>query len=401
MDQRLHFPALGALYPPDPALPAGERACFAAALTEAERGRFATAPNPCVGAVLATRDGILARGYHAAPGQPHAEVMCLRDARDKGVDPASATLFVTLEPCNHTGRTPPCTRAILDAGVRSVVVGHPDPNPLVAGGGLAFLRENGVNARYSRDPDVRQACADSLADFLVWVGGDLPYVILKLATTLDGRIATRTGHSQWITGPDARREVHQLRRGVGAVLVGGNTFREDDPQLTHRLAEGGAPLDETADDAHPLKQPLAVVATSRLPEPGAVCRLLSERPHQTVFIAPPAAAESDQAKALVQCGARIIAAKDMAEGLRALRRELGVHHVLCEGGGGLGLSLLEAGLVHELRLHMAPKLLGDAEARPLFAGRAPERMDEALGMRLTETRTAGQDLLLTFRPQDS
>lgn len=400
MDQRLHFPALGALYPPDPDSLAGERACFAAALREADRGRFATAPNPCVGAVLATRDGILARGYHVAPGQPHAEVMCLKDARDKGVDPSRATMFVTLEPCNHMGRTPPCTRAILESGVRSVVVGHPDPNPNVAGGGLAFLRKNGVNARYSEDPDVRLACADSLADFLVWVGSDLPYVVLKLASTLDGRIATRTGHSQWITGPEARREVHELRRCVDAVLVGGGTFREDDPQLTHRLSEHVAPLDETAGDAHALKQPLAVVATATLPNPGNTCRLLSERPGQTVFLTPPDVAASAKAEALAQCGARVVPAPDMAEGLKRLRGELGVYHVLCEGGGGLGLSLLEAGLVHELRLHMAPKLLGDAKARPLFAGRSSERMDDALGMRLTDARTAGSDLLLTFRPKE-
>lgn len=400
MDQRLHFPALGALYPPDPDSPVGERACFAVALQEAERGRFNTAPNPCVGAVLATRDGILARGYHAAPGQPHAEVMCLEDARSKGINPSRATMFVTLEPCNHKGRTPPCTRAILEAGVRSVVVGHADPNPNVAGGGLAFLRENGVNARYSEAPDVRQACADSLADFLVWVGSDLPYVILKLACTLDGRIATRTGHSQWITGPEARREVHELRRGVGAVLVGGGTFRADDPQLTHRLGGHGAPLDESASDAHALKQPLAAVATSTLPDPNVTCRLLSERPAQTVFLTPPDVAESAEAKALKRCGARVIAAQDVADGLKRLRSKLGVHHLLCEGGGGLGLSLLEAGLVHELRMHLAPKLLGDDKARSLFAGRSPERMDDALDMRLTEARTAGSDLLLTFRPKD-
>jgi diaminohydroxyphosphoribosylaminopyrimidine deaminase/5-amino-6-(5-phosphoribosylamino)uracil reductase len=403
MDQRLHSPALGALHPPDPASPGGERACFAAALAEAERGRYATAPNPCVGAVLASRDGILARGYHAAPGTPHAEVNCLEDARRRGIDPTRATMFFTLEPCNHTGRTPPCTRAVLEAGVRRVVVGHPDPNTEVAGGGLAFLRERGVNARFSADMDVRQACADSLADFLVWMRGDLPYVILKLAATLDGRIATRTGHSRWITGPGARREVHTLRRGVGAVLVGGGTFRADDPQLTHRLVDADtarAPLDETASDADSLQQPLAVVATSTLPAPDEACRLLTERPAETVFLVPPAVADAAEAAALERCGARIIAAEDMAAGLGRLRSEMGVHHLLCEGGGGLGLSLLEAGLVHEFRLHLAPKLLGDDEARPLFAGRAPERMDDALGMRLTEARTAGEDLLLTFRPKD-
>ena len=201
----------------------------------AERGRWSAAPNPTVGAVL-VRDGVVvARGWHTAYGKSHAEVECLKDAEAKGVDPSACTLVVTLEPCNHQGQTPPCTEAVIAAGIRHVVIGLRDPNPKAAGG-MERLAEAGVEVEAGV---CEELCRDLVADFLIWQTTKRPYVMLKLAMTLDGRIATRTGHSRWITGETARRQVHELRANVGraggAILVGGNTLHTDNPLLTARL----------------------------------------------------------------------------------------------------------------------------------------------------------------------
>ncbi len=363
------------------------------AIALAEQGRWKACPNPTVGAVLARDNRIVARGWHHQAGQDHAEVDCLKDAAARGVDPKGCTLVVTLEPCNHQGKTPPCTQAILDAGISRVVMGLADPNPLAAGG-AARLREAGVEVL---GPVCETECRDLVADFLVWQSTDRPYVILKMAATLDGRIATRNGQSQWITCEASRREVHAVRAGLGlcggAVLVGGGTFRTDNPRLTARGDKADGP------------QPLACLLTSRLPKPDADFHLLKERPEQTVFLASPAAAASTAAQALRQTGARVLALGPGAHGgpdfprmFHVLRQELGCPYVLCEGGGRLALALLEAGFVDEFRLHLAPMILGDNEARPLFAGRALQSLSEALRLRISHTSLCGDDIHMLLRP---
>lgn len=366
------------------------------AIALAERGRWQACPNPTVGAVL-VRDGqIVAQGWHHAAGQPHAEVECLRDAAARGVDPRGATLVVTLEPCNHHGKTPPCTEAVLSAGIARVVIGMRDPNP-VAAGGVERLRAAGVEVL---EGVCEQECRDLVADFLVWQEGLRPYVLLKLASTLDGRIATRSGHSQWISCADSRNSVHTLRAGVGrcggAVMVGGATLRADNPRLTARM-EPPVP---------PEQQPWACVITSRLPSVNGDCHLLRERAERTVFISTPAVAASRLAHELRAAGARVLpvpalarGSLDMAAVLGLLRTELGCPYVLCEGGGRLALSLLEARLVDEFRLHLAPRILGDNNAVPLFDGRSPLQMDESLDMRLTAVQRHGEDLELVLRPR--
>ncbi len=361
----------------------------------ARRGRATTAPNPCVGALLAQGGQVLAKGWHTACGRPHAEVECLADARQKGVDPARCELYVTLEPCNHHGRTPPCTEAVLAAGIRRVFVGAADPNTAVAGGGIQRLREAGVEVV---EGVAGQACQDLIADFRVWNETDRPYVHCKLAATLDGRIATRTGHSQWISGPESRAHAHALRADCGAVMVGGETFRADDPQLTARPG-----------DSTPERQPLAVVVTSRLPKADEHFRLLRERPGETIFWTTAEAAESEAAGALCELGCAVWGLEpasdgqgglDLASGLTRLRAERQVWRVLCEGGGRLALSLLDAGRMDEFWLFIAPKILGDEAARPLFAGRAPQTMDQALDLRVAQTSRHGDDVLLVLRPQE-
>jgi diaminohydroxyphosphoribosylaminopyrimidine deaminase/5-amino-6-(5-phosphoribosylamino)uracil reductase len=361
------------------------------ALALAAKSRGLTAPNPAVGAVLVAGDRVVASGRHEYCGGPHAEVACLADAARKGVDPAGCAMYVTLEPCNHHGKTPPCTQAILAAGIGRLYVGCPDPNPDVAGGGAAFLRARGLQVHMGL---LERECRDMIADFLVWKTTDRTYNLLKLAATLDGRIACRTGHSRWITGEAARRRVHELRARADAVLVGGQTFRADDPGLDPRLAPAPAWM----------KDPLAVVLTSQLPDPGADCRLLRERPERTVFLTDTDAAASDAAARLRDLGGRVLAVGEpgrlsLARAFTALRAEAGCHTVLCEGGGRMGLSLLASGLADEFLLFLAPKILGDELAVPLFSGRRAETMDQALGLRTTGTERIGDDLLLTFRPR--
>ncbi len=363
-----------------------------AALELAEKGRWSTAPNPTVGAVL-VRDGhIVARGWHEVFGQAHAEVNCLRDAREKGVDPSSCTLYVTLEPCNHQGKTPPCTKAILEAGIPHVVVGMPDVNAQ-ASGGAEFLRSRGVEVEMGV---LEQECRDLVADFVVWQTTGRPYVILKMASTLDGRIATRAGRSQRISNRASHEEVMRLRENIGraggAVLVGGNTFLLDNPRLTART--------ESAQ-----RQPLAAVMTSRLPGVESTCHLLEDRPGDCVFFSTAAQAASPSAAALRSRGARVYGVDcpagkhvlDAQEVLTTLREKEHCLYVLCEGGGKLALSLLESGLVDEFHLHLAPAILGDADATPVFSGRTVDSMDEALRMRIVRTSVVDGDIHLYFR----
>lgn len=376
----------------------------------AREARWKTAPNPCVGAILVREGQVVACGFHTGPGNPHAERECLADAREKGVPTEGTTMYVTLEPCNHHGRTPPCTEAILEAGVSRVFIGCMDPNPHVEGGGADFLMQRGVEVITPEDwdPDfmseARRACRDLIADFEVWQLSDRPYVLLKLAATMDGKIATRTGHSQWVSGPDARKRVHELRSRVNAVLVGGNTFREDNPRLDCRLeSEAGAPP----------RQPLAVVVTTSLPAPdlkdtaGSPYHLLTDRASDTIFLTDENSAASPGAEALREAGLRVWGVPlrdsddgggiDLKAGLARLRTETGALTLLCEGGGALGLSMLAQGVVDEFLLFQSPKILGDAAARNLFDGRSPVVMEEAVRLRLCETGRAGDDLMLTYR----
>ncbi|MCH5276254.1 MAG: bifunctional diaminohydroxyphosphoribosylaminopyrimidine deaminase/5-amino-6-(5-phosphoribosylamino)uracil reductase RibD [Desulfovibrionaceae bacterium] len=363
------------------------------ALALAEQGRWRAAPNPTVGAVL-VRDGhIMARGWHAAYGRDHAETACLKDAAAHGVDPAQCTLVVTLEPCNHQGLTPPCTDAVLAAGIRHVVIGMADVNP-GASGGAERLREAGVTVDMGV---LEEECRDSMADFLVWQTTERPYVVLKMAATLDGRIATRSGHAQRISGEQSRQRVMALREGVGlaggAVLVGGNTFALDNPRLTARTPTAA-------------RQPLAAVATSRLPGMVPAFHLIQERPQDCVFFSSAAQAASPSAVALKARGVRVYGLDrapsgrglDVGQLLATLRAEEHCLYVLCEGGARMGFSLLEQGVVDEFLLHLAPVVLGDEEAKPLFAGRHVDSIEEGLRMHLTSMDVLGGDVRLSFRP---
>jgi diaminohydroxyphosphoribosylaminopyrimidine deaminase/5-amino-6-(5-phosphoribosylamino)uracil reductase len=363
---------------------------MARALELALRGKVRARPNPCVGAVLVRDGAILAEGWHTACGLPHAERECLADARRKGVDASGCVLYVTLEPCNHHGRTPPCTEAIMEAGIPEVVVGCLDPNPSVAGGGVQRLRQAGVRVRAGV---LEQRCRDLIHDFRTWLFSRRTYTVVKMAQTLDGRIAGASGRPEPVSSPDSFQEVQEMRAASDAIMVGGRTLRCDNPRLTVRL-------DDLPSDFH---QPYAVVATSRLPEPDADLSLLRHRPAQTVFFTTRAQAQTDNARKLMDQGVRIMAvdgeagALDIGSGLERLRRELQCLSVLCEGGGRLAMSLIEASLADEIVLFMAPRILGDTAAPAVFSGRSAPLMKQAVDLRLADVRSSGRDLRLTYK----
>lgn len=311
------------------------------ALTEARRGR--PSPNPHVGAVLARGEEIIAVGHHERAGTEHAEVVALRAA---GEAAKNATLYVTLEPCNHQGRTPPCVDFILQSGVSRVVVGCRDPNPHVEGGGVEVLQAAGVEV----DLGVKGTEARALIQpWVKHITTGLPYVSLKLAVSLDGRIATRTGASKWVTGPEARAKVHEIRAANDAVLVGVGTVIADDPQLTVRDVEGTDPIR------------VAIDSKLRIPPTSAMVTTASATP--TWVLTTQEAPETLEA-ALVAQGVEVVRVPRASEGrvditsaLRALAQR-GVIRLLIEGGAELAGSVLNAGLADELHVFIGPMLLG-------------------------------------------
>lgn len=372
------------------------------ALELAEKGRWKTAPNPTVGAVLVRDNKIVAEGWHKGYGQNHAEIECLNDAQAKGIDPSLCTLVVTLEPCDHYGKTPPCTEAIIKAGIKHVVIGVRDGTEK-ARGGIEKLKEHSIKIDY---PVEEKACTEAIADFHCWQNKKRSYLILKLASTLDGCIATRTGHSKWISCEQSRKTVHELRNHVGlcggASLIGGQTFRKDNPQLTTRVEHGD------------FKSPISCVITSRLPSGDDDYNLLKDRPNETIFFTGAAVAASPTAARLQEYGVRVVSIQPLAENmsknnqtnildmnlaLQYLYEKLNCPYVLCEGGGTTALALLEQGLVDEFKLHMAPYIFGDDKAYHLFRGYSPSYIDDAIKMRTVSTTICGDDVHITLRSQ--
>ncbi|MBS3779652.1 MAG: bifunctional diaminohydroxyphosphoribosylaminopyrimidine deaminase/5-amino-6-(5-phosphoribosylamino)uracil reductase RibD, partial [Desulfovermiculus sp.] len=299
------------------------------------------------------------------------------------------TLWVTLEPCNHQGRTPPCTQAILEAGIPRVIIGTLDPNPDVSGGGAERLRRQGVQVVVG---DEEQACLDLISDFRAWALENRPFVRLKLASTLDGRIATRTGHSAWVTGEAARQRVHCMRSSSQAVLIGGRTMNADNPRLTNRFMQGG-------------RQPWAVIVTRGLPQPDTDLYLLQNRPTGLVFLTSKEQAASEHARALGRLGVSVWGLPDLEgegldlrAGLQRLHQGLGCTELLSEGGGRLGMALMQGGLVDELHLVLASKVMGDQSGVSVLSGRRVLSMDEALHWRLCSHEQVGEDLWLIYRP---
>ena len=345
-----------------------------------------TPPNPMVGCVIVRNGAIIGEGFHPFAGQPHAEVFALRDA---GEQARGATAYVTLEPCSHQGRTPPCADALIAAGVVRVVVATPDSNPKVGGRGIERLRQAGVSVTVG----VLQAQARRLNEaFFHFHETQTPFVTLKAAMTLDGKIATENGDSKWITGETARRYVHLLRAQSGAVLTGIGTLLADDPQLTARLPGIELP-----------RQPLRIVVDSHLRTPPAAkaVQVAAQNPDfAPLLIVTTETADAARESALSLPGVeicRLPADENGRVNLSALRKALTKRHIisiLTENGGELNAALLAAGLVQKALFFIAPKLLGGRNAPTPIAGAGRAWMAQAETLHSVRVRRFREDLAL-------
>jgi diaminohydroxyphosphoribosylaminopyrimidine deaminase/5-amino-6-(5-phosphoribosylamino)uracil reductase len=359
-----------------------DRRFMALALSLGRRGMGRVWPNPAVGCIIVKDGRIIGRGWTADGGRPHAEPQALSEA---GKAARGATAYVTLEPCAHHGKTPPCAEALVAAGIARVVIAAGDPDPRVAGRGVVILKSAGIEV----ETGVLQAEADiDHAGFFSRITKGRPFVTLKIASSLDGRIATATGESRWITGPQARRAVHALRARHDAVMIGGGTARADDPMLDIR-------------DLGLSKQPVRVVISRRLdlPVEGRLAQTANAQPLWLCH-GPEAEARRAEWKALgAEClpcevtGGQI----SPASALAALA-EKGLTRVFCEGGGALAASLLREGLVDELIVHFAGLAIG-AEGTPALGAMGIDRLGNAPRFDLAEVKQLGADVQSVWRPK--
>ncbi len=340
------------------------------------RGAGRTSPNPMVGAVLARGGKVIATGHHRRAGTDHAEIVAVKRA---GARAKGATLYLNLEPCNHFGRTPPCADAVIRAGVKRVVVGMADPNPLVSGRGIRKLRQAGIQVDVGL---LREECHRLNEAFCKYITRGLPFVILKLAASLDGKIATSTGDSQWITGEAARRYVHSLRNQVDAVLVGAGTVIADNPQLTCRIPGG--------------RNPLRVVVDGRL-SISTTARLLRE-PGKTIVVTGPRA-PLRKVRAIERCGAEVwrFPLSDGAVPFASLLRELGkrgIVSVMIEGGATTAARALREKVVDKLCFFYAPKIIG-GDGKSMIDALGVRKMGHSRQINRIEVARVGKDFLVT------
>ncbi|MBF2086588.1 bifunctional diaminohydroxyphosphoribosylaminopyrimidine deaminase/5-amino-6-(5-phosphoribosylamino)uracil reductase RibD [Thermoleptolyngbya sp. C42_A2020_037] len=352
--------------------PSGNRPMMRRCLELAQRARGQTAPNPMVGAVVVKDGQIVGEGFHPQAGQPHAEVFALREAGDRA---AGATVYVNLEPCSHFGRTPPCADALIAAGVARVVVGMVDPNPQVAGRGLEKLRAAGIAVIVG----VEEAACQALNEpFVYRITHQKPLGILKYAMTLDGKIATTTGHSAWVTSPASRQVVHELRAGCDAVVIGGNTVRRDNPLLTSH-GQG--------------HNPLRVVMSRRLDLP-ADAKLWQTAETPTVVFTE-TGANPDVRQHLQKLGVEVVEQPDLTPA--AVMADLyhrGAMAVLWECGGTLAARAIADGSIQKVLAFIAPKIIGGAAAPSPVGDLGLTLMTEAIALERVQWRTIGQDLLI-------
>ncbi|MCB6364668.1 bifunctional diaminohydroxyphosphoribosylaminopyrimidine deaminase/5-amino-6-(5-phosphoribosylamino)uracil reductase RibD [Intestinibacillus massiliensis] len=346
------------------------------ALSLAARGEGRVSPNPMVGCVVVKGGRVIGEGWHEQYGGLHAERNALQNCTE---DAAGATLYVTLEPCCHWGKTPPCTEAILEHRIARVVVGCLDANPLVAGRGVSILQSRGVAV----ETGVLEAECRALNEtFFQYITHQTPFVVMKYAMTLDGKIAAHTGDSRWVTGEAARAHVHRMRDRLSAIMVGVGTVLADDPLLTCRM-EGG-------------RNPVRIVCDSRLRTPPGSNLIRTAGQVRTILAA---VERGENAAALEQAGAEILLCNaaggrvDLND-LMAKLGQMGIDSILLEGGAGLHFAALEAGIVHKVQAYIAPKLIGGAAAKTPLGGRGFDRMAQAVPVTGLTVTPLGGDFLL-------
>ncbi len=367
-----------------------DHAYMSEALQLARRGLYTTDPNPRVGCVLVNQDEVVGRGWHAKAGESHAEVQALRDAGSKA---AGATAYVTLEPCSHQGRTPPCADALIEAGISRAVVAMQDPNPQVAGQGLARLQAAGIGV----DTGLLKNEAEALnPGFISRMQRGRPFVRCKLAMSLDGRTAMASGESQWITSEASRKDVQFLRARSSAILTGIGTVLADNPSMNVRLAASDLA------GVEPVRQPLRVILDSELRCPGDA-RMLSLEGQVLIMTA---ADKTDKNwPLLVKAGVELVKVESDNGGLnlQSVLKKLAdrqVNEVMLETGMTLAGAMLQSGLVDELIIYMAPHLMGDS-ARGLFHMPGLDAMQDRVSLQITDMRAIGCDIRITAQVTNS
>ncbi|SJZ30864.1 bifunctional diaminohydroxyphosphoribosylaminopyrimidine deaminase/5-amino-6-(5-phosphoribosylamino)uracil reductase RibD [Selenihalanaerobacter shriftii] len=356
------------------------------ALELASKGRGKTSPNPMVGAVVVKDGEIVGKGYHQAAGKAHAEVNALADA---GKAAKGATVYVTLEPCSHYGKTPPCTKALIEAGVNKVVAAIKDPNPLVAGKGLRQLAEAGIEVRSG----VLEEEAKELNEaFIKYITTEQPFVILKNAMTLDGKIATKTGDAKWISGPESRKYVHRLRDELDGILVGIGTVLADNPRLTTRLPE------EKGTD------PTRIVLDSKLRIP-LDYNLVTQKSEAKTIVATTKEANRQKIDKLEELGVEVLIISADSQGrvdLESLLKELGkldIVSLLIEGGSQISEAFLFSKLVNKVLYFVAPKIIGGRDAISVVGGRGVNKVADGIIIKNRKISTIGNDILIKGYPE--
>lgn len=355
------------------------------AIELAKQGAGWTAPNPLVGAVVVKNGRVIGEGYHRKYGELHAERNALAACSE---DPAGATLYVTLEPCCHYGKTPPCTEIIIEKKIAKVVIGSRDPNPKVAGKGARILREHGIEVV---EDYMREACDALNPVFFHYITTKTPYVVLKFAMTLDGKIATRTGASKWITGEAARNHVHQLRGRYAGILAGIGTVLADDPMLNCRI-----------DGAH---QPLRIILDSQLRIPMGSRLVRSAKEYPLLIVCNESNRDREEGTSRIQkleeAGAKVwtLPEKNGHPDLNVLMQRLGeekIDSVLIEGGGTVNEAALKAHIVHHVCAYIAPKIFGGEDAKTPVEGSGIRLPQECANLRLAKITVLLNDMLLEY-----
>ncbi|MBT2694827.1 bifunctional diaminohydroxyphosphoribosylaminopyrimidine deaminase/5-amino-6-(5-phosphoribosylamino)uracil reductase RibD [Bacillus sp. ISL-55] len=340
-----------------------------------------TSPNPKVGAVLVKKGQIIGMGAHLKAGEHHAEVHAIQMAGEKA---SGATLYVTLEPCSHFGKTPPCSNLVIESGIKKVFVASVDPNPLVGGAGIKRMREAGIEVEVGLLEE--EAIALNMV-FFHYISTGLPYVTLKSAASLDGKIATVTGESKWITGEEARKDVHQFRHTYDAILVGVNTVIKDNPSLTTRLEAGG-------------KNSIRVILDSTLRTP-LESGVITDQAAPTIIVTG-ADAEPEKAEKFKEQGIEIIKLETAKVGIKDMLGKLGergVTSVYVEGGAEVHGSFLKEKAFQQVITYIAPKLIGGKNAPAAYGGEGIARIEDTVPLKIIDVKQIGQDIRIIAEPE--
>ncbi|EDP69019.1 Riboflavin biosynthesis protein RIBD (pirimidine deaminase and pirimidine reductase) [Carnobacterium sp. AT7] len=344
----------------------------------ARKGKGWTTPNPLVGAIIVKGGRVIGQGYHQKYGQPHAEVNAIASAKE---DVTGATLYVTLEPCSHFGKTPPCSDLLIDKNIKRVVVGTLDPNPLVAGKGIERLRSNGIEVVTGVLEEESQKLNEI---FIKYIVTKEPFVVMKNAMSLDGKIATVTGESQWISGESSRKQVHSLRHELAGIMVGIETIIKDDPQLTSRTLNS--------------RNPIRIVVDSQLRIPIA-SKVLTQQDKAKTIVATTRRANKEKLDTLKQMDIEVLVTKekggrvDLKELMKLLGAK-GIDSILLEGGANLNFSALEEGIVDKIQSYIAPKIIGGKEAKTAVEGAGVHSLKNAFQIDRMTPVMVGEDLFV-------